>query len=515
MTVVTSGPTFRQMSMRLAVLVGTAGGLLLLVAPSAAGRTSVAGTESVPSGVAVVGYVSETALADAVDRAHGIVTRRIAALHVAELRAADLDALRAHPGIAYVERARRREHAAEPGLLFAARGVAPQWQHAATRADAVPERILRAAGSLTIGVVDTGADLTAPDLAAKSPIGFNIRARNDDIRDTNGHGTFVASLAAGSVTNGEGIAGFGGDAKLLVVKTASGSNTITDVDEAAAIVHAVDHGARIVNLSFGGPSTSSTERRAVDYAVSRDVLLIAAVGNDYANGNPVHYPAALLQPVGSEGQGGLGLAVGASTIAGARAAFSNTGTHISLAAPGEDVLAAVSSLSSAAAYPRVALPGAQGGLYGYGSGTSFAAPQVAGAAALVWAANPSLAAQQVAQILESTASGRGTWSPRLGYGVIDVASAVARAAGTPAVQLTAERERRRVRLKWRGDQPPQYRLTVSIDGRPARIVLDRTALTSAWYRGTLGHTYTFAVTALDEAGGAVASSDPLTVRFGR
>jgi thermitase len=71
------------------------------------------------------------------------------------------------------------------------------------------------------------------------------------------------------VTNGEGIAGFGGDAQLLIVKAATGSSTITDVDEAAAIVYAVDHGARIINLSFGGPSTSTTERRAVDYAVAQ------------------------------------------------------------------------------------------------------------------------------------------------------------------------------------------------------------------------------------------------------
>jgi thermitase len=75
---------------------------------------------------------------------------------------------------------------------------------------------------------------------------------------------------------------------MLIVKAATGSSTITDVDEAAAIVYAVDHGARIINLSFGGPSTSTTERRAVDYAVAHGTLLIAAVGNDFERGNPVH-----------------------------------------------------------------------------------------------------------------------------------------------------------------------------------------------------------------------------------
>jgi subtilisin family serine protease len=512
MTGVITGPMFRYMALRLAVLACTAGGLLLLVASSAAGTTFAAESTSATDAT-VVGYMSEAALTDAVAESGGVVTRRISPLRVAEVRGAALATLAAHPGIAYLERPRRRSPAAEPGLLFATQGIAPEWQYAATRADAVPESVLRAAGSIRIAVLDTGADLTAPDLASKSPQRFNVRTQTDDVRDTNGHGTFVASLAAGSATNGEGIAGFGGDAQLLVVKAASGSNMITDVDEAAAIVYAVDHGARIVNLSFGGPSTSTTERRAVDYAVARGVLLIAAVGNDFERGNPVHYPAALLQPVGSAGRGGAGLSVAASTIAGTRAAFSNTGTHVSVAAPGEDVLGAVSSLSSSNAYPRIPLAGAQTGLYGYGSGTSFAAPQVAGAAALVWAANPALSAQQVAEIIESTASGRGSWNSRVGYGVIDVAGAVARAAGAPLLRLTGERERRRVHLAWQGAEGFRYRLTVSVDGRPGRIVLDDTERTSASFRGAPGHTYGFAVSALDDAGGVVLSSNTLRVSF--
>ena len=88
-------------------------------------------------------------------------------------------------------------------------------------------------------------------------------------------------------------------------------------------------------------------------------------------------------------------------------------------------------------YPRTELPGALGGLYGYGSGTSFAAPQVAGAAALVWAANPQLRAAQVASILEQTASGRGSWNAELGYGVLDVAAAVAKAQTASVATVAA------------------------------------------------------------------------------
>jgi subtilisin family serine protease len=91
------------------------------------------------------------------------------------------------------------------------------------------------------------------------------------------------------------------------------------------------------------------------------------------------------------------------------------------------VFGAVARASSASAYPRVALPGARLGIYGFGSGTSFAAPQVAGVAALVRAANPTLSAPQVADILEQSASGAGTWNADTGFGVLDGAAAVAAA----------------------------------------------------------------------------------------
>ena len=254
------------------------------------------------------------------------------------------------------------------------------------------------------------------------------------------------------MTNGEGIAGFGGDAKLLIVKAGAGDGSMTDVDEAAAITYAVQHGARIINLSFGGTSTTATEKNAIQYAADHGVLIVAAAGNEYLLGNPTFYPAALLQPVGSKGDGGIGLAVAASTESGAHASFSNTGTYVSLAAPGDGVFSAVSSTAPASAFPRVTLPGSTHGLYGYGSGTSFAAPEVSGAAALVMAANPLLGATDVARVLKESASSADTWTPELGYGVIDVAAAVALAQGTKpsaagaGLHLSAHVARTRVTL---------------------------------------------------------------------
>jgi hypothetical protein len=137
-------------------------------------------------------------------------------------------------------------------------------------------------------------------------------------------------------------------------------------------------------------------------------------------------------------------------MGGRRASFSNTGSHISLAAPGENVFGAIAAGSSRMWWPRSRLPGSHAGLYGWSSGTSFATPEVAGAAALVWAANPALTAEQVAAILKSTASGGARWNPRLGFGVIDVAAAVAAARGqqvAPRVRAGSWLTFRRVRSR--------------------------------------------------------------------
>ena len=86
--------------------------------------------------------------------------------------------------------------------------------------------------------------------------------------------------------------GASGAAQLLIVKAGSVSGAFTDATEAAAIHYAVDHGAKIVNLSVGGTGTSSTERAAVLYAIAHGVLIVAPVGNGYATS--LMYPAALL-----------------------------------------------------------------------------------------------------------------------------------------------------------------------------------------------------------------------------
>jgi hypothetical protein len=244
-----------------------------------------------------------------------------------------------------------------PGALFAAVVLAP-------------------VQPVTIAVIDTGADLRVPEIAASQPLTYDVRTGGRDVRDLNGHGTRVATLVART----------SGNARLLIIRAGSASGAFSDAGEAAAIRYAVDAGARIINLSLGGSRTSNIERSAVNYAIRRGALIVAAAGDDYAN-RP-EYPAALL--------GRNGLAVAAVTNSGARAPFSNTGPWLSVAAFGD-------------------------------GGTSFAAPIVAGAAALVLEASPRLSARQIVQILEATASGQGTHTNDLGFGVVEPALAVARA----------------------------------------------------------------------------------------
>jgi hypothetical protein len=167
--------------------------------------------------------------------------------------------------------------------------------------------------------------------------------------------------------------------------------------------------------------------RACSYAYAKGAVLVAAAGNSYQFGNEVQYPAASPYVV----------AVAAVDASGTPAAFSNTGPHIALAAPGQDVWAAI-----------------PGGGYDVQSGTSFAAPQVAGALALVMAANPALSTPQAVAVTELTAqddaSGNGRDS-QLGFGIVRADRAVAAAQAMQAAGVAPD-----ARLRLRGfDASPE------------------------------------------------------------
>src|SRR4051794_33739236 len=212
-----------------------------------------------------VGYESTAAL-------QGLhVTMRVAPLHIAEVTGESASMLLARPGIRWVSTTVPRRH-----LGFGARGLASaNWQYSATRLDRVPAYVKHAASAVTIAIVDTGADVTAPEIASKHPTTYNAVTGGATVSDSTGHGTFVTSVATV----------FGGDAKLLIVQANRDPNTFDDIDEAAGIVWAVDNGARVINLSIGGADTSQAEKNAIGYAIAHGVLLVAAAGNTGLGGN--------------------------------------------------------------------------------------------------------------------------------------------------------------------------------------------------------------------------------------
>ena len=358
------------------------------------------------------------------------MTRRLPALHTAQVRVPNLRAvrqLRRRTGIRFVQPERRRAETSAPSFTTASAMSVPEWQWSATHEDLVPSWVRAAASSVTIAVVDTGADVSAPSIAAKHPTTYDVTKQTSTVDDTVGHGTFVASLAAGAVGDGDGMLGFGGAAQLMIVQANRGGSSFSDIDEASA--HRLGRRPR-------GPHREPEHRRLADicHRANRDQLRRRATAScssppratPVSVGNSVMYPAALL--------GDAGLVVGAADAQGARASFSARGNYVDVLAPGVNVLGALAAGVPAGFLIPANTPGAPGS-YGFGSGTSYSAPEVAGAAALVWAANPLLDAAGVAATIEATASNAGAWTRNLAFGNIDVAGAVQRATSGPAAQV--------------------------------------------------------------------------------
>lgn len=256
--------------------------------------------------------------------------------------------------------------------------------------------------AVRIAIVDTGVDVAHPDLVGKIAGTYNAVDDSTNVTDDDGHGTFVAGIAAAATDNGVGVAGAGYDTDLLAVKVAESSGIVTTDDEAAGIIWAADHGARIINVSLAGSAPSEVEQDAVSYAQAHGSLVIGAAGN--AGGSTPSYPAAYPNVV----------AVGATDGAG-RASFSDYGSWVTLAAPGV-------AIHSTTPVAGSVLFGAGTTGYGTADGTSFAAPIVAGAAALVLATDPSLSATQLRSILVASSSGYAGLG--LGAGQINFATAL-------------------------------------------------------------------------------------------
>ena len=250
---------------------------------------------------------------------------------------------------------------------------------------------------IPIAIIDSGVDPDHPDLMAKLLPGFNFLLGNSDTHDVLGHGTAVSGSAGALSNNATGVAGVAWNNPIMPLVVLNSSNWATYTDISNAIIYAVNNGAKVINISIGGSSFSSTLDNAVNYAWNNGVLVFASAANE--NTSVRYYPAACTNAV----------AVAATDSADNRASFSNYGDWITLAAPGVSILTTNN-----------------GGGYGYWSGTSFASPITAGLAALVWSANPDLTHQQILEILKSTADDLGAtgFDNIYGYGRINAYNAM-------------------------------------------------------------------------------------------
>jgi type VII secretion-associated serine protease mycosin len=273
---------------------------------------------------------------------------------------------------------------------------------------------------VTVAVLDTGVDSTAPDLAGDVSTGpdYTTGADPPGYQPPLDHGTYIASLIAGHGSGpGDtlGVMGVAPDAKILAVRVIldDGEPGLQAYNQdkrfadaiSNGIYYAVRHGATIINMSLGSSDPAGNLREAIGYAVSRGVVVVASAGNDGTSSGfaPYIYPASFTGVI----------AVAAVTSSGARAFFSEQNSSVLLSAPGVGVIGA-----------------GPGGEYLDAEGTSPSAALVSGVVALIRSRYPALSPALVAQALITSTAHRpsGGYSTGTGFGEVDAAAAL-RAAG--------------------------------------------------------------------------------------
>ena len=286
-----------------------------------------------------------------------------------------------------------------------------QWHH--YKID-MPGAWLTTMGSTTvpIAILDGGLDGTHPDLGSKMIPGYNFVNLSMDTPDLTGHGTKVAGSAAAVTNNNLGVSGVAAYNPIMPIVVMDASNYASYSNIARGINYAADKGVRIINISITGTTSSLTLQSAVDYAWKKNAVVFAAAGN--ANTTAPGYPAACDKVI----------AVGSTSSADTRSAFSNYGTWIDVVAPGEAILTTTA-----------------GGSYAAVSGTSFASPITAGVAALMLSVKPGLNATQLSDLIRSSSVDLGApgFDEEFGSGRVDAHRAVlaalqATAAPTPTVE---------------------------------------------------------------------------------
>lgn len=287
------------------------------------------------------------------------------------------------------------------------RRTAPtQWSHPVIGlGEAQAARGFKDGSTVTVAVVDSGIDATHPDLTGALVEYKNFLKEKD--KDFIGHGTHVAGIIGARAATATGVTGVS-RARILALKALPRDDNFDATAYYRALRYVIGR-AQVLNLSLGG------EKDPAEIDILRDVIaagvvVVAAMGNEYEEGNPTEYPAAMPEVC----------AVGATNQQDRRAWFSNTGRHIDLVAPG------VAILSTTPTYRYDDPEGKR--KYDAMDGTSMATPHVAAAAALVLARHPRLTPAQVVSRLTRTTDravrAKTKASPSYGSGRLNVRKAL-------------------------------------------------------------------------------------------
>jgi subtilisin family serine protease len=263
---------------------------------------------------------------------------------------------------------------------------------------------------VTIAILDSGVYGAHSDLAPNMVAGWNVYSNTSNTSDICGHGTWVAGVAAAKGNDAIGIAGVAFNSKIMPIQIAYSDSTGCHAyfsTMASGINYAADHGAKVANLSFTGASGSSTVISAAQYLMNKGGITTVCAEN---TGTNLSYTDSIL------------FAVGSTNSSDVISSFSSYGTYVDLSAPGDYIY----TTDKSGGYTTVA-------------GTSFAAPVVAGVAAMMYSANPNLSPTQVMNILDSTAVDLGTagYDIHYGHGRVNAAAAVQMAKNTITADTTA------------------------------------------------------------------------------
>jgi subtilisin family serine protease len=263
-----------------------------------------------------------------------------------------------------------------------------------------------------VAVLDTGVYAAHPDLGGRLLPGYNFVSGNTNTADNNGHGTWVAGIIAATPNNGVDVAGISWNDKILPVKVMDSTGHGQTSWLTSGIIWAADHGARVINMSIGGFPYSQYVKDAIDYAWSKGVVLVGAAGNNHREES--YYPASYPNVI----------SVSATQADDEFTNWSSYGPNVDVSAPGASVMTTNCDRAKVSACPY------------YGdhiiiSGTSFAAPNVAGVVALIRARHPTYTPAQIVGRLTSTVDDLGYtgWDKRYGVGRVNAFRAV---GGSPA-----------------------------------------------------------------------------------